>query len=771
MNIQNVKKIISNKNIKKNSRSFIKFYNNYFQKNSLDSFANKRKLLKSANKTRINLSAAKIRIQKLLNMKFHEKFRKRLNSHNKINNKSYLHLKRNEIYNNLQYTNHMNNNIHSKTLSPPVSFNKIELYDQKINMENQNYFLFSNKNENKKKTNVNNIFRKWKIKKIIKESKRINLKEDNKIDNKIILREDNKFDKENLKDYNKIIINNKEILYKIKTKNKGKNEIIIENKKITINKEKNEIIKEDEIIIINKDKNEIIKESKKTIINKDKNEIYENKLIKIKNENIIENNNEINNKKTTNTNINIIDISNENKKNNNIEFDSFVLSKQIDNNNNIILENEKNKFRFFKGMEFTQKIKTNSPICDKCFRLLYISFDYIKNYISTYCLYCKNILVYKHDKFLEKIKEGNNPILNSYCLNCYKSFIYSDNKCPFYLIEEKDYNFFIICENCIDTSKLKEFKKINFKELIQHNLYLYENNSNDNKLDKLEDLENKSNENDLEIKTHLKSFEDYKNNILLFESIIREAPLSLRKKAEEKLLLLKKEIKIKDILIKYYNEYKNFIIINNICSLFHTIIDFSNLKLSEKTKINKYNDFKQLIECFLNCENYVKFEKLEKPIKFYNYSLLTKNYLNKEENIKDKNEPKELELDLSYLDVLNINFETNETIVYNILALYCNSEKIVPIPYNNYKKETKINCQDILIYNYKNDRKIYYCIYDISFQCTHNPLIPLINEPIRDISKIIMLNNGEDLFIICKIVDNDNLTYFYCISNFRKEKK
>jgi flagellar basal body rod protein FlgB len=61
------------------------------------------------------------------------------------------------------------------------------------------------------------------------------------------------------------------------------------------------------------------------------------------------------------------------------------------------------------------KLKTYSLICDKCFRLVYISFDFIEHFISTKCPYCYKFDIYKYDTFIEKLKKNNNPLLNCYC--------------------------------------------------------------------------------------------------------------------------------------------------------------------------------------------------------------------------------------------------------------------------------------------------------------------------------------------------------------------
>ena len=101
-------------------------------------------------------------------------------------------------------------------------------------------------------------------------------------------------------------------------------------------------------------------------------------------------------------------------------------------------------------IKYTQKLKYDSPVCEKCFRFVYISFDFIQNYISTICSYCKNISIYTYEKFLEIINENNNPLLNSVCKKCKKSFIFSQNNNPFYLIEKENKNFFIKCKNCLE---------------------------------------------------------------------------------------------------------------------------------------------------------------------------------------------------------------------------------------------------------------------------------------------------------------------------------
>jgi hypothetical protein len=185
----------------------------------------------------------------------------------------------------------------------------------------------------------------------------------------------------------------------------------------------------------------------------------------------------------------------------------------------------------YEGIPFKQELKTYSPICERCFRLVYISFDFISDYISSYCSYCKNLLVYKYDAFIEKTNKNKNPLFNCYCNKCFKSFIFSDSSNPIYLIEKINYNFFIICqEYLLKDNSIEYIKKYNCQELLSHYLYLYENKF---KLEELKELEKKSEIIDNKIQLYLRIFEEYKNNISKFELIIKKASLSLRNQANE----------------------------------------------------------------------------------------------------------------------------------------------------------------------------------------------------------------------------------------------
>ena len=110
------------------------------------------------------------------------------------------------------------------------------------------------------------------------------------------------------------------------------------------------------------------------------------------------------------------------------------------------------------------KVKTDSPLCIKCFRLIYISFNFIKNFISTKCSYCNKFDIYSYNNFLEKITKNDNPLINSSCYKCSKMLMFS--KRLFYLIEAKDFKFYVVCGLWLEKEKEKQSnyrKKINLK--------------------------------------------------------------------------------------------------------------------------------------------------------------------------------------------------------------------------------------------------------------------------------------------------------------------
>lgn len=322
------------------------------------------------------------------------------------------------------------------------------------------------------------------------------------------------------------------------------------------------------------------------------------------------------------------------------------------------------------------KMKSDSPICDKCFRFIYISFDFIKNYISTKCSYCNKFDIYTYDTFYEKIKIGENPLLKSCCHKCKNNFMLSEDS--FYLFEDADYNFIILCQNCLIKTETREYKKkIKLNYLIEHNLSIYEKNKN---LDTIKNLETKFSNNKKNILLNVEIFKKYEKDLLIIESIIKNNQFSpLSKNAEDKLNNLKKELKIKKKIIESFKQYNNFILGNNILSLISNLLNIDSLNLSNK-KIYNMKESYEIIKYFLECENYLKIENLNNSFKFFDDFIITKTSNN---NFKfhDKNEPKSEIFDLSYLNVININFDTQETIVYNILADYCFAEKITPIQF------------------------------------------------------------------------------------------
>ena len=449
----------------------------------------------------------------------------------------------------------------------------------------------------------------------------------------------------------------------------------------------------------------------------------------------------------------------------------------------------------------TKKIKINSPICDKCFRLVYIFFDYIKDYITTYCSYCENILIYKYDTFINKIQENKSPLLDCTCSNCYKSFLYSENNNPFVLIEKRDKNFIVLCKNCFikneNSKEKKENEKIiNFDDLIEQKLFIYEknnnirnninNNENNNNIIIIKKDNNNININDInfleknseiydkKIKDLLFILKGYENNIKLLESKITDIPFSIKDNFYKKLKTLNKNLLIKKTIQNYYNEFNNFVTRINMLSSLNTILNLISLRLYRLNfiNINLTVDDKYLIsKNFLKCEDLShRFDIPE--IKYcYSYKKLTKNFLNEEEYIQDKNHSTEEILKISYSDILNINYIIGKGIKYDISSENCYCEKIVPLTYSYNLKYNSINYQDILLYNFRNDKKIYYAQYNIERNTLESETLKLlINEPINNCDKIILINNGLDLFILSKERINffKEIYYAYYIYNFRE---
>ena len=151
---------------------------------------------------------------------------------------------------------------------------------------------------------------------------------------------------------------------------------------------------------------------------------------------------------------------------------------------------------------------------------------------------------------------------------------------------------------------------------------------------------------------------------------------------------------------------------------------------------------------------------------------MTKNYKNKEQYILDNNEPKEQRFNILFSNILNVNFETGESIIYNILNTCCFSQKISPIYYNyNNIIYKNINYQEILLYNYKQDHKLYYAVYDINnVQLEEKSIIKLLDCAINKIYNAIILNYAQDLFLAIEQF-NDSMISFIYISNFRANRR
>ena len=165
----------------------------------------------------------------------------------------------------------------------------------------------------------------------------------------------------------------------------------------------------------------------------------------------------------------------------------------------------------------------------------------------------------------------------------------------------------------------------------------------------------------------------------------------------------------------------------------------------------------------MKCDKFIKFDYSK--INLFDEYTITKICSNND-FILDKKIPNEEKFDSFYLNIININFDTDQVIKFNILADYISAEKITPIQFNYNKKQTNINDQEILIFNIKEDQYLYYGIYDIINQYIYkNLLIKLVDEKIENF-KLICLNYGLDLFFIGQTINN-KIIYFY-LSDFRK---
>jgi hypothetical protein len=190
---------------------------------------------------------------------------------------------------------------------------------------------------------------------------------------------------------------------------------------------------------------------------------------------------------------------------------------------------------------------------------------------------------------------------------------------------------------------------------------------------------------------------------------------------------------------------------------------FKNNDLNEEKSI-------ELVSKLLKCEDFSSRKEIIEIKKYFEYNKLTKNYGSEEEYINDKNHAKEEEVDTSFEDILKINFITGEGIRFNISNEECYCEEIVPLSYSYNLNYNSTSYQDVIIYNYKQDKNLYYALYNIQDKKIETEsLMPLIKGKINGILKLVLINNANDLFIIV----NKSVEVFkikkiaYYISNFR----
>ena len=431
--------------------------------------------------------------------------------------------------------------------------------------------------------------------------------------------------------------------------------------------------------------------------------------------------------------------------------------------------NEKNNLNTFNISDSLNNKKQNfdSIICNKCFRIVFIYFNCIEDYITTDCKYCNKICVYNYDSFLEKIKEKN-ILYNSFCAKCNKTFNFTQNENQFYLVEDNNANFIIICKKCLDNNNNNFIngsnKIINFYDLFFKDYELDENNVLNLNNCKIPDSCEKYAE------VNIKLFREYEKLIFLIDSIIKNTPRSMQNKAYLILKKLKTLIKITNIIIQNYNNFHNF---SNYLNLFLSINSFNeeyffSLNINNNISINA--SYEIINEFIKNEKNIINGE--ECSFLYPKYRFLTKNYKNKEQYILDNNKPKEQKFNFLFSNILNINFETGETIIYNIVNTCCSSQKISPIYYNyNNIIYKNINYQEILLYNYKQDHKLYYAVYDINnVQLEEKSIIKLLDCAINKIYNAIILNYAQDLFLAIEQF-NDSMISFIYISNFRANRR
>ena len=350
------------------------------------------------------------------------------------------------------------------------------------------------------------------------------------------------------------------------------------------------------------------------------------------------------------------------------------------------------------------------------------------------------------------------------------------------MVEENNKKFIVLCSNCLQKReniiKIDSLRIIQFEDLIESKPFIYDkiindNNNNINNENNINDIEKKTESYNDDINNFLFLIKGNENNINIIETNFTYIPFSLKEKYENKMKLLKQILYIKKKIQNYYNEFNNFVTRINMLSSLYTIINLSSLKLYKLIfKNNDLNEEKsiELVNKLLKCEDFSSRKEIIEIKKYFEYNKLTKNYGSEEEYINDKNHAKEEEVDTSFEDILKINFITGEGIRFNISNEECYCEEIVLLSYSYNLNYNSTNYQDVIIYNYKQDKNLYYALYNIQDKKIETEsLMPLIKGKINGILKLVLINNANDIFIIV----NKSVEVFkikkiaYYISNFR----
>ena len=200
----------------------------------------------------------------------------------------------------------------------------------------------------------------------------------------------------------------------------------------------------------------------------------------------------------------------------------------------------------------------------------------------------------------------------------------------------------------------------------------------------------------------------------------------------------------------------------NAINSFLDISDIKSYNLAEKRNFTLYEKIR-ILNKFLKINKF--YNRIIKKERIKDNSKMTKYYQKIEDYQKNENHSTEEILKASYKNVLKINFQSGDIIIYGIDSENCFAEKIVPLSYSyNLQYDPNIY-QDIIIYNFKNDNKIYYGLYNTQLKnINQNSLKLLINEPFQNYLNIILINKGIDLFILTLF--NSHIMKAYYIIDF-----